>query len=105
MRHLYQKSMMFLLVFFLVAFAPAPVSGRQACMTIDQARVVQTTENVIDFHKAVKNARAFRSGEVISAKLCRVDHRIMYVLTVMTADSRVIRVAVDAHSGTVQELN
>ena len=79
-----------------------PVSDN--CLDQNEARDVAQSEKLIQVGDAAKIARAKNPGEVVSAKLCRVDQRLMYVLAILARDGRVVRVPVDAQTRAIHQV-
>ena len=82
----------------LVLAAPAD------CLKLDAARDAVHAEKLIPISEATRIARARMQGDVVSANLCRVDSRLMYVLAILARGGRVVRIAVDAQTRAVREL-
>lgn len=72
------------------------------CLSALEAREAVTSEHLIEFSEAARLARNSAAGEVVSANLCRVNHRLVYVLAVLSREGRVARVSVDAKSRSIQ---
>lgn len=73
------------------------------CMSAPDARRAVADERLIAFSEAARLAAGKRQGEVISANLCRVNQRLVYVLAVLSRDGHVARVRVDARTRAVQD--
>ncbi|MDQ0469726.1 PepSY domain-containing protein [Labrys wisconsinensis] len=71
------------------------------CLPIPQARKMVQAGQIIPTLKAVRAATAVVEGEPIDGRLCAVGNAYRYVVTILGADGRVIRVSVDARSGAV----
>jgi uncharacterized membrane protein YkoI len=56
---------------------------------------------VVSLAKAVRAVRAARGrgDDILHARLCEREGRLVYLLTVLARGGRVLRVAVDASSG------
>ena len=91
----------FALIAMLVA--PPAVAVSDDCLSAVEARQLASNERLIAFSEAAQLATGKRPGEVVSANLCRVSHRLVYVLAVLSRDGRLARVSVDARTRVVQD--
>lgn len=86
------------------ALLAAPVERvSDSCLSPAEARTTAAFEHLIEFTEAAKLASRKVHGEVVSANLCRVNQRLVYVLAILSPEGRVARVAVDAKSRAVQD--
>jgi uncharacterized membrane protein YkoI len=75
-----------------------------ACLTQDQRRAAVATHRAIPLARAVRDLRSHAAGaEVVRARLCYHGEDLVYVLTVLARDGRVIRARVNAASGAIVE--
>ena len=72
------------------------------CLTPAQRRYVAASGKVVPLSKAIRAARA-RRIDVVDAKLCKSPKGLVYLLTLLSHDGKVTRVAVDAASGKLSE--
>jgi hypothetical protein len=76
-----------------------------ACLTKSEQRAAVASKSAMSLGDAIKSLRAHgRRGEVVRARLCRrdeklVDEKLVYVLTLLGRSGRVRQVNVDAVSG------
>lgn len=96
--------MMWVLVIalLLIPFESAAASG--GCLDGAEARRTVQEERLIELQEARGIASARARGEIVSANLCRVDNRLVYVLAVLSREGRVVRIGVDARNRAVEEL-
>lgn len=89
----------------LAAYLGAAALGVQApgCLSQEEARASIQQEKLIEFQEAARLAGQKQKGSVVSANLCRVNQRLVYVLAILSSEGRVARVAVDAKSRSVQD--
>jgi uncharacterized membrane protein YkoI len=81
------------------ASAADAVSGR-VCLTKGEQRMAVLSGRAIPLVRAVRVARERGHwGELVRVTLCRRDERLVYVLTLLPRNGRVVRVAVDAGNG------
>ncbi len=88
------------------AEAPAthPQNGNHhpACLTKSEQRAAVASKMAISLGDAIRALRAHgRRAEVVRARLCRHDEKLVYVLTLLGRSGRVREVTVDAVSGEV----
>ena len=86
------------LLLALLAPAVAAESGR--CLSPDERRAKIASHAVIPLAKAIRAVKV-RRAEVIRASLCEHGGRLVYLLTVLPRDGKVVRATVDAASGAV----
>jgi uncharacterized membrane protein YkoI len=93
--------------FFLVFLALSPEAARSleadGCLNAEQARGEISAHKLVDMHQAARAARARVRGEVVSANLCRVDRRLVYVVAILSPGGKVARVTVDAVTSVVSD--
>ena len=89
----------------LAAYLGAAAFGVQSpsCLSQEEARASVQAERLIEFQEAARLAGQKHKGSVVSANLCRVNQRLVYVLAILSSEGRVARVAVDAKSRSVQD--
>jgi hypothetical protein len=71
-----------------------------ACLSKSEQRTSVASKSAISLGDAIKSLRAHgRRAEVVRARLCRRDEKLVYVLTLLGRSGRVREVNVDAISG------
>ena len=71
-----------------------------ACLSKSEQRAAVASKSAMSLGDAIKSLRAHgRRAEVVRARLCRRDERLVYVLTLLGRSGRVREVNVDAISG------
>ena len=84
----------------LAAAGPAAAADPPTCLTQDQRRAAVATHRAIPLARAVRDVRHSTAGaEVVGARLCYRGSELVYVLTVLARDGKVIRASVNAASG------
>ncbi|MBV8825365.1 MAG: hypothetical protein JO084_00295 [Bradyrhizobiaceae bacterium] len=84
----------------LAAAGPAAAADPSTCLTQDQRRAAIATHRAIPLARAVRDIRHRTAGaEVVGARLCYRGSDLVYVLTVLARDGKVIRASVNAASG------
>jgi hypothetical protein len=87
------------------ASAAAPAAHAQtahhpACLSKSEQRAAVASKSAMSLGDAIKSLRAHgRRAEVVRARLCRRDEKLVYVLTLLGRSGRVREVTVDAVSG------
>jgi hypothetical protein len=71
------------------------------CLSRQEQRARIAARTVVPLAKAVRAVRAARGrgDDILHARLCERDGRLVYLLTVLARGGKVVRVAVDAGSG------
>jgi uncharacterized membrane protein YkoI len=93
-------------LFALVLFAagPAAAADPPACLRQDQRRAAVASHQAIPLARAVRDLRRRAPGaEVVAARLCYHGGDLVYVLTVLARDGKVVHASVNAASGTIVE--
>jgi hypothetical protein len=71
-----------------------------ACLSKSEQRAAVASKSAMSLGDAIKSLRAHgRRAEVVRARLCRRDEKLVYVLTLLGRSGRVREVNVDAVSG------
>lgn len=78
------------------AVEPASAAGR--CLTRQEQRARIAAKTVVPLAKAARAVKG-RGGDLLRARLCERDGRLVYLLTVLGRGGKVLRLAVDAGSG------
>ncbi len=73
----------------------------RACLNQKERRTLVENGTVLRLAAAVNAVRSHLPGTLIRARLCRRGDGFAYVLTVLSHDGKVTRVAVDAVKGTL----
>jgi hypothetical protein len=83
-----------------LALAADTLSHRAACLTKAEQRVAVATKRAISLGQAIKLLREQRRhSDVVRARLCRHDEKLVYVLTLLGRSGKVVVVTIDATSG------
>ncbi|HMO30879.1 PepSY domain-containing protein [Enterovirga sp.] len=85
------------------AQAADAVANARSCLSYGDTAEVVASRKVIAPGEAIVAARhAVPDGDILRASLCRKSDALVYRLTAIRADGRVVQVTVDAPSGKVQ---
>jgi uncharacterized membrane protein YkoI len=79
----------------------ADAAERRRCLGKEEQRAAVAANQAVPLTTAIQAARERTGGEVVRARLCEDDSGLVYVLTVLPRDGKVVRVPVHAASGTV----
>lgn len=82
--------------------APATKAG---CLSQSEIREEVAARRVISQVAALRAARAAGGGDAVRARLCRGEKGLVYVITSLKRDGRVLRIDVDAVTGRLVERN
>ena len=89
-----------LLVVLGVPTLAADAPHRGSCLTKAEQRAAVAANHAISLAQAIKSLREHRKhSEVVRAKLCRHDDKLVYVLTLLGRSGKVFTATVDAASG------
>ncbi|MEA2905573.1 MAG: hypothetical protein QOI12_2960 [Alphaproteobacteria bacterium] len=91
----------FALLLALLTPAPAVAEERPRCLTRAEQRAAIAEGHAIPLAAARRMLRLRMGGELVRARLCHDNERLIYLLTVLPRDGKVRRVTVDATNGTV----
>jgi uncharacterized membrane protein YkoI len=72
-----------------------------ACLTEAEIREEVAAKRVVPQVTALRAARSSAGGDAVRARLCRGDAGLVYTITALKRDGKVVRVLVDAASGRV----
>ena len=78
----------------------------QPCLSPREMREVVSTERVVAPTLAIAAARrAVPNAELLRANMCRDREALIYVISVLRKDGRVVHVVIDARSGKVANIH
>jgi len=78
--------------------ADVPHSG--SCLTKAEQSAAVAAKRAISLGQAIKSLREHKKySEVVRARLCRHDEKLVYVLTLLGRSGKVVIVTIDAVSG------
>ncbi len=76
-------------------------SAQQACFSAEDTRAHVVKLGLVPLHDIVRSARGGSSLDLISARLCETNGNMVYMITLLERDGRVMRMTVDARTGNV----
>jgi hypothetical protein len=87
---------------FFPNLAPGPVLAQaQGCLGPDAARVEVQSGAAAPFSQFRGQIAGQAGGEVLSADLCRMNGRLVYLVSVLVGGRSVVNLTVDAQFGTI----
>jgi uncharacterized membrane protein YkoI len=96
------RLMLALALVLIAAAGPAAAAEPGTCLTPEQRRAAVATHRAIPLARAVHEVKSRVPGvEVVRAHLCHRGEDLVYVLTVLARDGKVIRASVNAASGAI----
>ncbi|MBV8839803.1 MAG: hypothetical protein JO000_24985 [Alphaproteobacteria bacterium] len=80
---------------------PAAATERGSCLSPEERRALLADHRVVPLGGAMRLVKAEVLGEVLRVRLCRRDagKGLVYVLTVLARDGKVVQARVDAGDG------
>ena len=77
----------------------AEAAERKSCLSPEERQAALTARKAIPLARAMRVVKARIRGDVLKASLCRQERGLVYVLTVLAADGKVLQARVDAADG------
>jgi uncharacterized membrane protein YkoI len=78
----------------------ADATRHASCLTRAEQRAAVDEHRAISLAQAIKSLRQYRKySEVVRARLCREEEKLVYVLTLLGRSGKVVEVTVDAVNG------
>ncbi|HML11970.1 MAG TPA: hypothetical protein VK456_01605 [Xanthobacteraceae bacterium] len=94
----------FLALVVLAAARPAVAAEPSVCLSQEQRRAAVAAHRAIPLARAVRDiVHQIAGAEVVGARLCYRGSDLVYALTVLARDGKVIRISVNAASGVLME--
>jgi hypothetical protein len=78
---------------------------RTGCLSEGEIRDEVSAKRIVPQVVALRAARAAAGGEAVRARLCHGEGGLVYAITALKRDGKVLRIDVDAVSGRVIERN
>ena len=75
--------------------------AQRACLNQKERRALVESGTVLRLAAAMHTVRSRVQGTLVRARLCHRSEGLVYVLTVLAHDGKVVRVVVDAVKGTL----
>jgi uncharacterized membrane protein YkoI len=88
---------------FLLAVHPAVAAERNNCLSPDERRAILETRKAVPLARAMHVVKSKLKGDVLKVRLCRQEpgsgKGLVYVLTVLSRNGKVLQARVDADDG------
>lgn len=81
--------------------AAAPKDSGPRCLSRQQQKTMAAAHKVTPLAVVMRTVKKRYGGEVLRARLCEKDEKLVYLLTVLARDGKVVRASVDAASGRI----
>jgi uncharacterized membrane protein YkoI len=83
-----------------LAFPTVGAEATHSCLTRAEQRAAVDDHKAISLGQAIKSLRQHRKySEVVRARLCKKDDKLVYVLTLLGRSGKVVDVTIDAING------
>lgn len=84
---------------------PAVPERRSGCLNEAEIRDEVAARRIVTQMAALRAARAAAGGEAVRARLCHGEDGLVYAITALKRDGKVLRIDVDAATGRVIDRN
>ena len=78
---------------------PATAADRRVCLSQDERRAVIASHKAVPLGRAISAVKARIGGDIVKARLCRQEQKLVYLLTVLAQSGKVTRAQVNAADG------
>jgi uncharacterized membrane protein YkoI len=76
-------------------------SAKRSCLSAGETREVVAARKLTAPVAALRTAGSHAHGETLTIRLCRISDDLVYEVTVLRRDGRVVKVVVDATTGKI----
>ena len=80
---------------------PDQPAGKHVCLSPAETREIVAARKLSAPFAVLRTAGTHAHGETIGVHLCRLNEELMYEVTVLRRDGRVVKVVLDAASGKI----
>jgi uncharacterized membrane protein YkoI len=77
----------------------AAAAEHKACLSQEERRAIISSHKAVSLARAIRVVKSRLHGDIVKARLCRHERGLVYVLTVLARDGKVIQARVDAAQG------
>ncbi len=77
----------------------AGAAERKNCLSPEERQAALTARKAVPLARAIRVVKARVRGDILKARLCRQERGLVYVLTVLAHDGKVLQARVDAADG------
>lgn len=86
----------------LLTLAHVAAAEPRHCLSPDERRIAIKGHKVVPLAKAIRRVQAHYPGDVVAVRMCEQGKRLLYVLTVLPRNGKVVHASVDAATGAVE---
>jgi uncharacterized membrane protein YkoI len=76
-------------------------SAESACFSAEDTREHVVKHGLVPLHDVVRSARGAAQIDLIAARLCETNGNMVYMITMLGRDGKLLRLTVDARTGTL----
>jgi len=76
-----------------------PAAAETSCFSAEETRDHVQKLGLVALHDVVRSARGAGHADLISARLCETDGNMVYMITMLGREGKVMRLTVDARTG------
>jgi len=88
-----------LTVFLLMAAVQFAAAEPRRCLSGEERRTLVRSHKLVPLAKAISRVRAHYPGDLVAVRLCQDGKHLLYVLTVLPHNGKVVNASVDAATG------
>ena len=88
-----------LTVFFLIAAVQLAAAEPRRCLSDEERRALVRSHKLVPLAKAISRVRTHYPGDLVAVRLCQDGKHLLYVLTVLPHNGKVVNASVDAATG------
>ncbi len=76
-------------------------SAESVCFSAEDTREHVARHGLVPLHDVVRSSRGGGHADLISARLCETNGNMVYMIAMLGRDGKLMRLTVDARSGTL----
>ena len=88
-----------LTVLLLMAAVQLTAAEPRRCLSGEERRTLVRSHKLVPLAKAISRVRAHYPGDLVAVRLCQDGKHLLYVLTVLPHNGKVVNASVDAATG------
>lgn len=92
------------LVLLALSATPAAAGGERLCLSREESRERIHAERLAEPFGVVRSTAGAMHAEALGAKLCRTNGNLVYEISLLDKNGRVVRATVDAATGRLRPL-
>ncbi len=86
-------------VFVFMAAVQVASAEPRRCLSGDERRPAMRSHKLVPLAKAIRRVRAHYPGDLVAVRLCEQGKHLLYVLTLLPHNGKVVNASVDAATG------